>query len=340
MKRYLVASAALFVFASAGAARATAHEETWVQIAKYTLGGAGGWDLMAVDAKQRRLYLTRGDRVMVIDPDTGRQVGELVGLEHAHGVALVPGLHRGYVTSGGADRVVSFDLGTLKPLHSVEVGKNPDAIVFDRVSGDVFAFDGGSHEVTIIDPRSDKVVATLELPGKPELAVTDDRGNVYVNLEDEAKVSKIDARRRKVVATWPLGTCEEPTGLAIDRRHRRLFSACANRQMAILDARDGRVVQSVPIGERPDGAAFDPATSDAFSSNSDGTLTVVHENGPDHFMVAATVPTPPRSRTIVLDGKTHRVILATAEFEPAPADPHRRPAMKAGSFGVVVIGRP
>lgn len=326
----------------AWAGRAGTHRE-WVQVAKYALGGAGGWDLMAVDPKQRRLYLTRGDRVIVIDPDTGARIGEIAGLERAHGVALVPALHRGYVTSGGADRVVSFDLVTLKAVHSIEAGKNPDAIVFDRASGNVFAFDGGSREVTVIDPRSDTVVATIALPGKPELAVSDGRGNVYVNLEDEGKVSKINARRRKVVATWSLGSCESPTGLAIDVRNERLFSACGNRRMVIVSARDGHGVASVPIGEHPDGATFDPATSDAFSSNSDGTLTVVHEENPHRFVVAATVPTPPRSRTIVLDEKTHHLILATAEFGPAaaatPTNPHPRPPMKPDSFGVIVIGR-
>jgi YVTN family beta-propeller protein len=248
------------------------------------------------------------------------------------------------VSSGGDDRVIAFDLGTLKVTGEIAVdGKNPDAMLFDDASGRVFVFNGGSDNVSVIDPATEKVVATMPAPGKPELAVSDGRGKIFFNLEDKNEIAQADARTAKVQATWPLGTCEEPTGLAIDVVHRRLFSVCANRQMIVLSADDGHRVASVPIGARPDGAAFDPESATAFSPNSDGTLTVVHEDDPDHYRVVANVATPPRSRTIAWDAGMHRAVLAIAEFGAAPAatpkEPHPRPSMKPDSFGLLIVGR-
>jgi len=320
-----------------------ATSENWSELSRYALGGSGGWDLMTVDAAARRLYVTRGDHLMVVDVDTGKSVGDLPGLKRAHGVALVPRQHRGYVSSGEDDRVVAFDLATLKPIGEIATGKNPDAMLFDAASGHVFAFNGHSNDATVIDPATNKVVATIPLPGKPELAVSDDHGKIYVNLEDRGEVARLDSKTAKVETTWSLGQCEEPSGLTMDVMHHRLFSVCGNRRMVVSDARDGHIVASVPIGDGPDGAAFDASTATAFSSNSDGTLTIVHEDDADHFHVVANVPTPPRSRTITLDPKTHHAILATAEFEPAPAPDatgtHPRPAMKPGTFGILLVGR-
>lgn len=321
---------------------ASAAESSWREVARHTLGGTGGWDLLAVDAASRRVFITRGEHLVVADVDSGKPVADLPGLQRAHGVALAPALRRGFVSSGGDDRVVAFDLQTFAPVGDVRTGKNPDAIVFDAGSGHVFAFNGKSDDATVIDAASNVAVATIALPGQPELAVADGKGRVYVNLEDKNQVVEIDARSNTVSAIWPLAGCEEPTGLAIDVAHARLFSVCANQQMVVLDARDGKRVASLPIGKGPDGAAFDAASGNAFSSNSDGTLTVVHEDDPAHFRVVATVATPARSRTIALDEKTHRVVLPMATFGAAPAPtadaPHPRPAMVPDSFGFVVVG--
>src|SRR5581483_3372391 len=247
-------------------------------------------------------------------------------------------------SSGGDDRVVAFDLDTLKPVADIAVtGKSPDAMLYDEASGRVFAFNAGSDSASVIDPATNKVAATIALPGRPELAASDGHGKVFVNLEDKSQIAEIDADADKVIATWPLGSCEEPSGLAIDAAHGRLFSVCANKQMAVLDAADGRVLASIPIGSGPDGAAFDAASGNAFSSNSDGTLTIVHEDDPTHFRVLANVATPARARTIALDAKTHHVLLPFAEFGAAPAptssEPHPRPPMKPDSFGLLVVGR-
>lgn len=322
----------------------TAAADDWTTRARYELGGDGGWDLMSVDAATHRVFIARSTRVMAVDLDRGTLVGEVGGLDHAHGVAVDERRRRGYATSGGDDRVIVFDLDSLAVVGRIATtGHNPDAAVLDDASGRVLVFNGHSNSADVIDPAGDRIVATIALPGKPELAAADGRGKVFVNLEDKGQIAEIDARRANVVATWPLADCEEPSGLAIDRKHERLFSVCANRKMAIVDARRGRVVATMPIGEHPDGCAFDPESADAFSPNSDGTLTIVHENDPDHFSVAATVSTPMRARTITLDARTHRVVLAFADFDAAPpptaADPHPRPPMKPGSFGIIAVGR-
>lgn len=331
---------ALTAFASVDAAESS----DWSVLNHYKVGGAGGWDLLAVDGDARRIFVTRGDHLMVVDADSGKVAGDVSGLSRAHGVALVPSLKRGYVSSGGDDRVVAFDLATLKTVEQIPVGgKNPDAMLYDSASNRVFAFNGRSNNVSVIDPSTDKVVAMMPVPGKPELAVSDGAGKIFFNLEDKNQIARADAKTAKVTATWSLGTCEEPTGLAIDAAHRRLFAVCANKQMVVVDAGNGHVVATVAIGDGPDGATFDPQSGIAFSSNSDGTLTLVHEDDPDHYRVVATVTTPPRSRTIALDPKTHHVILPTAEFDTAPAptaaEPHPRAPMKADSFGLLVVGK-
>lgn len=336
-------SAAALLFGLVLVAPAFAADEAYRVAARFTLGGAGGWDLLAVDGASRRAFITRGERLVVANVDDGKAVGEVAGLKHAHGVVFAPALHRGYVSSGGDDRVVAFDLATLKPLADIPTGKSPDAMLFDSASGHVFAFNVKSNDATVIDAATNKVVATVPLPGKPELAASDGHGKVFVNLEDKSQIAVIDAKTSTSTGTLALGTCEEPTGLAIDAAHQRLFAVCANKQMAIVDAGNGKLIARVAIGDGPDGVVFDPASANAFSSNSDGTLTVVHEDDPDHFRVLATVATPLRARTIALDEKTHRVVLPFAEFGPAAEatsqTPHPRPAMKPDTFGFIVVGQ-
>jgi DNA-binding beta-propeller fold protein YncE len=317
--------------------------ESWKEVSRHVTGGAGGWDLLVVDSATRRVFITRGDHLAIADVDTGKIVGDIGGLHRAHGVALVPQRKVGFVSSGQDDKVIAFDLDTLQPIKTIATGGNPDAMLYDSNSGHVLAFNGKSNNATVIDPAKNEAIATIDLPGKPELAVSDGHGRVFVNLEDKSKVAVIDVHANTVVSSWSLPDCEEPTGLAIDTKSARLFAACANKHMAVIDAKDGKSIATLPIGDGPDGAEFDPDSRNAFASNSDGTLTIVHEDDADHFHVLANVATPARARTITLDEKTHRVVLPFAEFGPAPApsaqEPHPRPVMKVDSFGFVVIGR-
>ena len=335
-----VSAVATILAASSSMASGT---DSWKEVSRHVTGGAGGWDLLAVDPDSRRVFITRGDHLAVADVDSGKPVGDIPGLHRAHGVALVAKLNVGFVSSGQDDKVVVFDLKTLQPVTTIATGSNPDAMLYDAVSDHVFAFNGKSNNVTVIDPSKKEAVANIALPGKPELAVSDGHGRVFVNLEDKSQVAVIDPQTNGVLSTWSLPDCEEPTGLAIDAKNARLFAACANKHMAVIDAKDGTSVATLTIGDGPDGAAFDPASNNAFTSNSDGTLTIVHEDDAHHFHVLANVATPARARTITLDEKTHRVVLPFAEFGPAPApsaqDPHPRPTMKPDSFGFVVVGR-
>jgi YVTN family beta-propeller protein len=322
---------------------AAANADTWTVQERRTLGGEGGWDLLAFDPAQHRLFIPRDTHVMVVDTHSFAVVGDIPGIKHAHAVALVPGLQRGYVSNGHGDSVTVFDLGSLKTVAEIPVGKDPDVMLFDETSGRVFAFNGHSNDVSVIDPHSDKVVATMPAPGRPEFAVSDGSGHLYFNLEDSNRIARADAKQSKVDSSWPLEGCEGPTGLAIDVAHARLFSVCANKRLIVVDAHSGKNIATLPIGDKPDAIAYDPGTATLFVSNNDGTLTVAHQDDADHYRVVANVVTPPRSRTLALDATEHKVYLAAAEFGQAPAptadEPHPKPAMKAGSFGLVVIGK-
>lgn len=304
--------------------------------AQYALGGSGKWDYLTLDASARRLYIARLDRVMVMDVDSGKLVGEVPGAIGAHGVALVPALHRGYVSNGHADSLTPFDLETLKPLAVIPVsGKDPDALLFDQATAQLWAFNGHSNSASVIDPAAGREIGRVELAGNPEFAVSDEQGHIYVNLEDKGQLAQIDARTQKVLATWSLATCKGPTGLALDVAHHRLFSVCANHQMAVTDAVDGHHVATLPIGDHPDAAGFDPSTQMAFSSNGDGTLTVVHQDDVDHYTVVANVATAKGARTMAIDESSHRIFLAASAVNPAESAPGT-----AGSFGVLVLGKP
>lgn len=310
---------------------------------KFVLGGEGGWDLLAFDSAANRLYISRGTHVMVVDPDSGAIVGDIPNTPRVHGIALAPEFGKGFTTNGGDATVTIFDLKTLKALNQVKVGQNPDAIVYDPASKRIFAFNANGNSTTAIDASTGVVAGTIALGGKPELAVADEKGRVYVNLEDKSQVVAIDSRNLKVDATWPLAPGEEPTGIAMDRKHHRLFVACGNKLMAVMNAENGKLVTTVPIGSGVDGAAFDSDRQLAFSSNGDGTLTVVHEDAPDKFSVLENSATQRGARTLELDQKSHRVFLVTADFGPPPAPtadrPHPRPSMIPGSFTLLVFGR-
>lgn len=310
---------------------------------KTVLGGEGGWDYLTVDSKARRVYISRGTHVMVVDADTAALVGDIPGTNGVHGIAVVADLNKGFTSNGRDNAVTVFDLKTLKVLATVPVGKNPDAIMYDPSSKRVFTFNGASHDTTAIDAKTNTIAGTIALGGKPEFAVADEKGHVFVNIEDKNEIVQFDPNKLTVENHWSIAPGEEPTGLAIDRKHRRLFSVCGNKLMAVVNADDGKVITTLPIGAGTDAAGFDPETGFAFSSNGEGTLTVVHEDSADKFTVIETVPTQVRARTMTLDLKTHRVFVVTAEFGPAPAataqQPRPRAPMVPGTFTLLTLSR-
>ncbi|OLE54468.1 MAG: YVTN family beta-propeller domain-containing protein [Acidobacteria bacterium 13_1_20CM_3_53_8] len=313
-------------------------------ITKHTLGGEGGWDYLTVDAQAHRVYISRSTHVMVVNEDSGQTIGDIPNTNGVHGIALVPEFGKGFTSNGRDSTVTVFDLKTLKVLSQIAVGKNPDAILYDPFSKRVLTMNGASRDATAIDAKTGTVAGTIALDGKPEFAVSDERGHVYVNLEDRSIVAELDPRGLKVEARWPIAPGEEPTGLAIDRKHRRLFAGCSNKLMVVLSADDGHVIKSLPIGSGVDATAFDPETQLAFSSNGgDGTLTVIHEDSPESFTVIDNVATQRGARTMALDAKTHRIYLVTAEFGPTPAPtaerPRPRPSIVPGTFTLLIVGR-
>jgi DNA-binding beta-propeller fold protein YncE len=313
-------------------------------VRRYALGGEGGWDYLLLDPATRRLYVSRGTRVVVIDADSGAVRGEIPNTPGVHGVALAPDLGRGATSNGRDQSVTIFDLRSLKTLGRVRTtGGNPDAIVYEPATHRVFTFNGAGQNATAIDVMAGAVAGTVALGGKPEFAVALGDGRIYVNIEDTAELVVLDARRLAVEARWPLAPCQEPTGLALDAAHARLFAACSNRLMVVIDPGNGRVVATLPIGDGVDGTAFDAGTGLAFSSNGEGTLTVIREVTPDSFAVVETVPTQRGARTLALDPRTHALFLPTAEFGPAPAptpeQPRPRPALVPGTFVILVVGR-
>jgi DNA-binding beta-propeller fold protein YncE len=310
---------------------------------KFVLGGEGGWDLLTFDSATHRLYIPRGTHVMVVDADSGAIVGDIPNTPRVHGVAIAPEFGKGFTSNGGDATVTIFDLKTLKPLGQVKAGKNPDAIIYDPASKRIFCFNGNSNDVTAIEAKTGTVAGTLALGGKPELAVADEHGKIFVNLEDKSAVVEFDSRKLAVDATWPLAPGEEPTGIALDRKHHRLFSA-ANKLMVVLNADNGKLVTTLPTGNGADGAGFDSDRQLAFNPNgADGTLTVIHEDSPDKFTVVENVPTQRGARTMTLDEKSHRVFLVTAEFGPTPPAtaklPRPRPPMLPGTFTLLVFGK-
>jgi YVTN family beta-propeller protein len=341
-RRLFVRSVALVALAAALATQAAAPAGYHL-LNKYKLGGEGGWDYLLVDSAARRVYISRSTHVMVVDADTGALVGDIPDTPGVHGIAVVSDLNKGYTTNGRDGSVSVFDTKTLKALGKIKVGQNPDAVTYDAESKRVFAFNGASHDATAIDVKTDTVAGTIPLGGKPESGVADERGRVFVNVEDKSEVVEIDSRKLAALNHWSLAPCEEPTGMAMDRKRRRLIVGCSNKLMAVVNADTGKVVATLPVGRGVDASAFDPATDLAFTSNGEGTLSVVHEDSPDKFTVVETVQTQAGARTMSLDAKTHRVYLVSAEFgAPPPATPERprpRPGIVPGSFTLIVMGK-
>jgi DNA-binding beta-propeller fold protein YncE len=300
--------------------------------------GDEGWDYLTVDADARRVYISHGSHVVVMNADTYAVEGDVPDTQGVHGIALAPDLGRGFVSAGRANTAVIFDIKSLKTLGTVKTGANPDAIVYDAVTKRVFTLNGRGENTTAINGADSSVAGTLALGGKPEFAVADGKGSIFVNIEDKNEIVQFDAQKITETHRWPLAPCKSPSGLAMDLKNRRLFAVCDEKVMAVVNADTGKVVATPAICDGPDAAGFDPATGYAFASCGDGNLTVIHEDSPDKYSVVENVSTKRSARTMGLDLKTHNVFLPSAEFD-APAAGERRGKMKAGSFAIVVVSK-
>jgi len=320
--------AALLLFTASavciGAVRASASDSGYTVIKKIPIPGQGSWDYLTVDEGARRLYVSHGTQVEVIDVDTGAIVGKIENTQGVHGIAIAPDIGRGFVSDGQASTVTIFDLKTFKTIAEVPTGKKPDAIIYDPATSRVFAFNGGSNSATVIEGKDGKMAGTIDLGGGPEFAAPDGNGYVYNNLEDESLVLKINSRTLKVEQRWPTAPCSSPSSMAIDRANRRLFVGCRSRVMAVINADTGQIITTLPIGDHVDATAFDAETRLIFNSNGEGTVTIIRQENPDKYSVAETVKTLPRAKTSALDPKTHQLFLSTAE---------------SGQFEVLVVGK-
>jgi len=308
----------------------------------FNVGGDGGWDYVVPDAPNHRLFIARSNRVMVVDMNNGRLLGEITGINGAHGTAIVSDVGRGFATSGNDSSILMFDAKTYKGLLKIPASEDADAIIYDPVSKRVFSFNGDANSSTVVDPRRGTRVATIALGGKPEYGQSARDGKIYVNLVDNSQIAEIDGKTLTVTRRWSTAPCKNPVSMAIDTRRQRLFSGCRSGVMAISDYNKGTVVATVPIGEGVDGAGYDPTRRDAYASNVDGTLTVIHQDTPDKYHVVENVQTGERGRNMGIDPATHRIYIASAKFGPVPTDstaanPRRRPPMLPGTFSVIVV---
>jgi YVTN family beta-propeller protein len=331
MKRFLSVMLATIILTAA---------PSFSQIFKVTqrvkFGGEGGWDYLTYDQDGRRLFITRGDHVMVVDSGTLKVTFDILGLSGIHAVALAPQFSRGFISNGGDNTVTVFDLKSLKKLDSVKVGERPDAMLYEPFTRHVFTFNARTHDSTVIDAATGKVLATIPLGGKPEFAVSDGKGKVYVNIEDKNQMAQVDATKNTVLKTWPIDPCQDPSALAIDIAHHRLFAGCDNKMLAVVDSDSGNVVTTVPIGEGVDAGSFNPKTQQVLMACGEGVLTIIHEDSPDKYTVTQNIATMKGARTMALDESNSLVYLVTAQREDKPAAPGKRPAMVPGSFELIV----
>jgi DNA-binding beta-propeller fold protein YncE len=334
--RFLVAIAFIAVSARA--------QSGFELIKKTVIGGEGGWDYLSVDSENRRLYISHGSQVEVLDADTHAKVGTITNLKGVHGIVAVPKSGRGIITNGRTNSVTIFDLKTLQPIAELPTGKNPDALLYDPYSDRVFIFNHSGGSVTAVDITAGKVTGTLEVKGEGlEAGASDEKGTIFVNIEDNHEIVSFDAKTLTIKNRWKLTPGEEPTGIAIDRVNHRLFAACHNSLMMVVDSDNGKIVAQVPIGTRVDGAIFDPVSRVAISSNGEGSMTVVQEVSATEFKAIETVKTQPGARTIAYDSKTHHVFLCTANYGETPAataeNPNPRPKIVPGTFVVLEYGK-
>lgn len=308
---------------------------------KFHVDGDGGWDYLNVDENSGRIFISHSSVVNVIDMNNGKSLGTIPDTKGVHGIAFAPDLNKAFISCGRDSSVIVVNLTTLAFISKVKVtGANPDAIIYDPFTHHIFTYNGRSANATVIDAATEKVIATIPLSGKPENSVSDGKGKVYVNIEDKSEISMINSVTNTVEQTWSIAPGEEASGLALDNETHRLFTVCSNKLMVILDALSGKVITSLPIGDGCDGAAFDPTLKRAYSSNGDGTMTVVQESGADKFTVLENVPTQRGARTITVNKLTHHIFMSTAEYEATPqgeANSGRRPPMKPGTFTILDV---
>jgi DNA-binding beta-propeller fold protein YncE len=344
---------ALVVWVSLFAAKVWADDTGQYSVVKTeTLGGEGGWDYLAVDADLRHLYISRGSRIDVVDADSLKKIGEISDTPNVHGIAWDKESGHGFTSNRGDPSVTMFDIKTLKVIKKIPVTGKPDGIFFEPFTKHIFVESHSDPNETVINAADGTVLGTIDLGGEPEQGASDGNGHVYINLESTSEVVVVDPTAMKVTARYKLGEGEEPSGMGLDAKNRRIFSCCGNAKMVVLDADSGNILATLPTGQRTDAGTFDPDTMEAFSSNGDGTLTVVKENSPTSFTVEQNVQTQIGARTCALDAKTHNVILVTAKFEapatapsaapaaqPAEGGRRRRPRMIPGSFTILVVGK-
>jgi DNA-binding beta-propeller fold protein YncE len=342
---FLVFMATAWFIGSYGtlAAEDAASAQGYHVIQKVSLPGDGGFDFLTVDNEARRVYVTHNDSVQVLDADTLKLVGTVEKVPHPHGVAFLPELGKGYATSGDPGSVVVFDLKTFQHLAEIPTAKDSDVVIYDKSSGMVLTFNGDSSNSTVIDPATDKAVKTVDLGGQPEVAVSDGKGHIFDNLENKSEVIKIDSKTMKITKHWPLAPGESPSGLSMDLKNNRLFSGCHNHFLVVMNAKNGKVIQTLPIGDHVDGTYFDPESGNIFVSCGDGTLTVIHEDSPDKYTLVGNVTTEPGAKTLAFDPKNGHVFLTTAKRTPPPTptkeEPHPHGKIVPGSFEVLVVGK-
>ena len=334
MKKALITFVAIAMFATL-----PAFAQQFKVTDTVKLGGEGGWDYLTFDKEGQRVFITRGTHVMVVDAKTLKATGDIPDLSGIHGVALVQDLGKGFVSNGGDNTVTVFDLKTLKKLDSIKVGERPDAILYEPFSKHVFTFNARSKDSTVIDAATGKVVGTISLGGKPEFPASDGKGKLYVNIEDKSQIAEVDVVKNSVLNTWSIAPCQEPSALALDIEHHRLFAGCDNKMMAVVDSDSGKVVTTVPIGEGVDAGRFNPKTQQVFMSCGEGVLTVIHEDSPDNYTVQQNLLTAKGARTMTLDKDNNVAYLVTAQRENKPVPPGQRPTMVPGSF-TLIVARP
>jgi DNA-binding beta-propeller fold protein YncE len=310
---------------------------------KVTLGGEGGWDYLNVDSDSHHAFISHGTHVMVVDAD-GNVVGDIANLKGTHGAAIAPEFNHGFTSNGQSNSVTMFDLKTLQTIKEIPLpAMGPDGYLYDPASKRVFTFNARSQDATGVDASTGEVAGSLMLGGKPEAAVADGAGHVFVNIEDKNQILEFDSKALKAMTTWPTDGCEEPGGLAIDTAHKRLFVGCHNKEMTVVDYTSGKTVAMIPIGMGVDSTWFDPGTGYAMSSCGDGTITVAHEDSPDKYTVVDTIMTQNGARTMTVDTKNHNIYTVTAEFGPTPAateqNPRPRPTQLPGTFTLLIFGR-
>ena len=338
-----ILAAGMIVLRHAVAAPQAAGASGYHLIKKVKLGGTGGWDYLTVDQATHRLFISRGTKVIVVDPETEKVLGEIPDMKRVHGIALAAEFNKGFITDGQSATATVFDMKTLKTMGQAKTDEDADAVIYDPYSKRAFTFNGDAGTSTVIDAASGNVAGTVKLGGQPEFAASDGKGKIFVNLEDKSQLVKFDAKTLKVENTWPLAPCESPSGLAIDTEHEVLVVGCHNKLMAFVDGNSGKVLGTVPIGQGVDANRFDPGTGYAFASCGDGTLTIAHEDSPGKFSLVEMITTQRGARTMALDRSNHNVYLVSADFGPAPAatadNPRPRPAILPDTFLLLVYGK-